>query len=280
MFDKLINTQNLYANLNAENWVILDCRFDLLNPVWGHNEYYQGHIPGAVFADLNKHLSGAKTSSSGRHPLPSLKKFLRQLERWGISPDTQVVAYDANSGGFASRAWWLLRLFGHKNVAVLDGGWQQWITNNLPISKKIPRHLQTHYPNVEPDPSFYLSTKEMVSIVNDRRHLIIDVRAPERYRGEIEPIDPVAGHIPGAINRPIAENLCDDGTFKTPEQLKDELKDLLGDSLSRDAIIYCGSGVTSCHLVLAMESAGFALPRIYSGSWSEWIRNPERPTEK
>lgn len=280
IFTTIISTSELSSYLSSKNWVILDCRFDLQDFSWGFEQYSKGHIPGAIFADLNRDLASPLQPHTGRHPLPDANVFSEKLLGWGISSTTQVIAYDANSGGFASRAWWLLRLLGHNHAAVLDGGWQKWAAESRPISSTINTHPQHVAATGSFDQSFFVNTDQVLAAINTSTHRIIDVRTGERYRGEFEPIDPVAGHIPGAVNRPIQANLTPEGVFKPAAQLRSEILDMLGNTPTQNTIIYCGSGVTSCHLVLAMEIAGMTGAKIYAGSWSEWIRDPQRPVEK
>lgn len=276
----IVSTEVLEQHLQDPDWVIVDCRFDLLKPDWGRQSYEAAHIPGAFFADLDHDLSGSKTPSSGRHPLPSAQNWKRVVSSWGITPDMQVVAYDSAGGSLAAvRVWWLLRACGHQNVAVLDGGFPKW--------EREGRSLDSHSPNPRPviqfsgllDEDQLATTRQLIDLINRPGILLMDARAPERFRGEVEPIDPVAGHIPGAKNRPSALNLNADQTFKPADQLRVEFTELLENHLPENVISYCGSGVTGIHNLLAMEIAGLTGGRLYAGSWSEWIRDPSRPIE-
>jgi len=274
----IVSTETLAAHLDDPQWVIVDCRFELLDPPWGFESYKQGHIPGAVYASLDNDLAGPVSLETGRHPLPEEREFVARASRWGIEPGRQVVAYDTVSGAFAARLWFLLRLYGHDVVAVLDGGFGKWLAEGRPIRTGIEERPPAKF-NVRMQPSMYVTSQEVNSLRLDPRYRIIDARAPIRYRGEQEPIDPVAGHIPGAINRFHGENLSPDGTLLPPEQLRHQFLDLLDGVPPENSIVYCGSGVTSCFHLLAMEYAGLKPGLLYAGSWSEWIRDPSRPVK-
>ncbi len=267
----------LAEHLGDPAWVIIDCRFDLADPAWGENQYASGHIPGAMYAHLDHDLSGKITQRSGRHPLPDPAAFASLLSNWGIGPEIQVVVYDQSGGAFAARLWWMLRYFGHECAAVLDGGYTKWIAEGKPVDLSVlPRPRVDFIPLIRPE--MLVSTQDVLSMMSDPSVALIDARAPVRYRGETEPIDPVAGHIPGALNRFHADNLSTQGTFIPAAELRQQFSQLLGGASPEKAVVYCGSGVTSCHHVLAMAVAGMPLPRLYAGSWSEWIRDPNRPT--
>jgi thiosulfate/3-mercaptopyruvate sulfurtransferase len=275
-YTSIISTHDLADHLNDPHWVIIDCRFNLAQPEWGHQSYLEQHISGAVFADLDQHLSSPKTNQSGRHPLPDLDQLAEQCSRWGIDENTQVVVYDAAGGSFAGRLWWLLRVLGHKNVAVLDGSLQKWLHENRPVaSGEEIRPAAAFHAHI--NPALWVDAETVDRIRQNPDYVLIDARAPERYSGETEPIDAIGGHIPGAVNRFHGNNLSSEGTFLTPEVLRTQFLDLLGDVPSENAIVYCGSGVTSIHHLVAMELAGLTGARLYPGSWSEWIRDPNRP---
>jgi len=276
MYTTLVSPQVLRSHLSDPEWVIVDCRFDLMQPDWGFRSYQESHIPNAVYADLDRDLSGPRTAKSGRHPLPDPKQFLARLGSWGIDATKQVVVYDTVGGAFAARLWWMLRLYQHLAVAVLDGGFGHWVRLGYPVESGIHTNAPTTY-TAQPKMEQVATTQEVEQNLNQQRLVLIDARAPERYRGELEPIDPVAGHIPGALNRFHQENLKPDGTFKPARQLKREFRALLGETPPEKVVFYCGSGVTSCHHLLAMEIAGLSGARLYAGSWSEWIRNPAHP---
>jgi thiosulfate/3-mercaptopyruvate sulfurtransferase len=276
----VLSTQTLSEHLLDSEWLVVDCRFSLSDPHWGLEEYRKAHIPGAVFADLNLDLSSPITANSGRHPLPDPDKWRATLSGWGLQPETQVVAYDSNGGSMAAtRLWWLLRAYGHFQVALLDGGLPKWTGEGRPVSNETPpRRHPAPFTGVL-DLRQMATSEEVLRQHRDPRYRLIDTRAPERFRGEVEPIDPVAGHIPGARNRPLAQNLNPDLTFKPAGQLRQEFNELLEGASPENVIAYCGSGVTACHNLLAMEIAGLFGGKLYPGSWSEWIRDPERPVE-
>jgi len=258
-------------------WRVFDCRHDLMKPALGEAQYREAHIPGAAFANLDRDLSAPKSGTNGRHPLPDPNVFVAWLGRQGLKPADAVVAYDGGSGVMASRLWWMLRWVGHDKVAVLDGGYAKWVKEGRPVNAEVPAFPATQYPGrVRPEMA--------VDVGYVQSHLgkatLLDARAPARWRGESEPIDPVAGRIPGSLNRFSNDNLQTDGTFKRPEVLKQEFLSVLGTRKLQDIIHSCGSGVAACHNLLAMEVAGLKGARLYAGSWSEWIADPKRPRER
>jgi len=267
----LVSTEDLAAH---PGWRVFDCRHDLANPQLGEQHYLEGHIPGALFAHLDRDLSGHKSGSNGRHPLPEPKAFVSWLGKQGLQLTDQVVCYDGGPGAMAARLWWMLRWVGHETVAVLDGGLAKWQREGRPMSVEVPQFAPLAYPGRAKS-----SMVAYLSLVEKRlkKAALLDARAPARYRGEQEPIDPVAGRIPGARNRFNNDNLRADGTFKPADELKKEFLAVLGDRSPADVINYCGSGVAACHNALAMEIAGLAGSRVYPGSWSEWSRDPARP---
>lgn len=275
----ILQAQQLFEILQSPNLRVIDCRFDLVKPTWGRENYSQAHIPGAAFADLNSDLSAPIGPTTGRHPLPAAPDFVETLARWGITPETRVVVYDLGGGGFAGRLWWMLRAIGHAQVQLLDGGFAQWQRDQLPISSEIEIPQATAF-KYSPEfcPDLWVTSQQVFSALQDPTIRLVDARASERFQGLSEPIDSIAGHIPGALNRFHGDNLTPAGTFKPAAQLKQEFTDLLGDAPLSQAFVYCGSGVTSCHHIIAMELAGLPQPKIYLGSWSEWIRDPNRPT--
>jgi thiosulfate/3-mercaptopyruvate sulfurtransferase len=278
-FTTIVSTETLAKNLTDPAWVIIDCRFDLAMPEWGFSEYQSGHIPGAIYANLNKDLSSIPNETSGRHPLSDPEVFFQRCIQWGINQDSQVVVYDQAGGSYASRLWWMLKTVGHERVAVLDGGLLKWNAENRPISTGTEQVHPAENPGFEPqfNQQRWLTSKETEQFINDPAYILIDARSNDRFRGENETIDPIAGHIPGAVSRFHGLNLEEDGTFKPQEKLKQEFLTLLNNVPPEKAIVYCGSGVTSCHHLLAMEIAGLKGARLYAGSWSEWIRDPNRP---
>jgi thiosulfate/3-mercaptopyruvate sulfurtransferase len=273
--------EHLAEHLADPDWAVVDCRFSLEDHERGRRDYQQAHIPGAVYAHLNEDLSGPVIpGQTGRHPLPEIDGLARRLSEWDIDSHVQVVAYDDASGAMAAaRLWWLLRWLGHEAVAVLDGGWNQWQKEGRPTQSGVecctPR---TFIP--QPRPELLASASEVLALLNNPNFRLIDARSPERYRGEHEPIDPVAGHIPGAVCAPYLENLGSDGLFLPPEQLRARFERLLENVPPDRAIFYCGSGVTAAHHLLALAHAGLGDARLYAGAWSEWIADPERPIEK
>jgi len=278
MLTTLISAQELSQHMEDSEWVILDCRHDLGNANAGRAAYAEGHIPSAQFVHLDFDLSGNKISEigafCGRHPLPDRDVFVAKLRALGIDNDTQVIAYDAQGGIFAARLWWMLRWVGHKSVAVLDGGYQAWVNAQLPVSTGVPiarrGTLHEQAPLVK-----LVSANDVQSNILSRQKVLVDARAPDRFRGENETLDPVGGHIPGAINRFYKDNLQENGSFKSPAQLHEEWAPLVADP--RNAIMQCGSGVTACHNLLALEVAGMSGAALYAGSWSEWCIDPRRP---
>ena len=274
----LITATELSQVLGNDRWVIIDCRFDLFKPEAGYNAYLAGHIPGSYYAHLEKDLSAPLTANSGRHPLPRAEDFTKTLCTWGIDNATQVVAYDASNGAFACRLWWLLRWLGHNNVAVLNGGMSAWTQAQLPISRDIPVTRSAAQFDLHVDNGYWVSSQFIESNLDNAKFLLIDVRAPERYAGQVEPIDPVAGHIPSAINIPFEQNVDSTGKFLSPTALKAVYSSVFHKVTPRHCAVMCGSGVTACQSIFAMELAGYQGAKLYAGSWSEWIRNPKHPT--
>jgi thiosulfate/3-mercaptopyruvate sulfurtransferase len=272
----LISVQDLRDHLGEDGWVVVDCRFDLKAPKAGEEAYRLAHVPGAVYAHLERDLSGPRTATTGRHPLPEPAVLAACLGGWGIGAEIQVVAYDAGAGVFASRLWWLLRWLGHERVAVLDGGLSAWSAGGHPISTAdfMPRRGEFRPVTMV---NAVVESDSISSKMESRDSLLIDARAGERFRGEVEPIDPVAGHVPGARNVPFERNLDSHGRFLSPDALHEAwLRRLAGQS--PEAVVHmCGSGVTACVNLLAMEHAGLRGSRLYAGSWSEWITDPARP---
>jgi thiosulfate/3-mercaptopyruvate sulfurtransferase len=268
----LVSTQELAAH---PQWRVFDCRHDLARPDLGEQQYREAHIPGARFAHLERDLSAAKTGDNGRHPLPDPGAFIAWLAQQGLEPSDQIVCYDAGNGAIAARLWWMLRWIGHDAAAVLDGGFAKWLAEKRPVTADVPRAAHRSYPVKHPLPSVAVDVGELEK--HRDRMLLLDARAPARFRGEHEPIDPVAGHIPGAKNRFNADNVAPDGTFKSAEILKKEFLQILGDRPPWEIVHYCGSGVSACHNLLAMQIAGLTGGKLYAGSWSEWSADPKRP---
>lgn len=271
MFSTLIDCNSLIKEIENPDWLIIDVRYDLMNKAAGKTDFEQGHIPGAVYLDLHADLSGPPVTNRGRHPLLTDASTAELFSTLGLDEKTQVVIYDDAGGSFAARLWWMCQHMQHVCAAVLDGGWQHWCANNGPIDKTV---RQT-------SPSVYAmsgKTNDVVTISQVTNYeRIIDSREPARYRGEFEPVDPAAGHIPGALNRCWKDNLQASGLFKQRDILRREFDEILHGTAAEEAVFYCGSGVTACHNLLAAKTAGLKLPKLYAGSWSEWSRTPGKP---
>ncbi len=286
MFDHLVTPEQLRANLGRADWLVFDVRHDLADHQAGRRAYEQGHILGALFLDHETDLAAPRTGANGRHPLPDRQDLAALMRLQGLTSGMQVVAYDAQGSLFASHLWWMLRWLGHPHVAILDGGWQSWREAGGEVetgrrqpsvseaqavqSLNLPR--QAAMPTVQAD--------QVLANIAQPVFTVIDARAPERYRGEVEPMDPVAGHIPGALNRSHMNNLDAQGRFKPAGQLQQEFQALLGDTPASQVVHQCGSGITACHNLFAMELAGLNGSRIYPGSWSEWVSDPTRPVAR
>jgi thiosulfate/3-mercaptopyruvate sulfurtransferase len=276
MHTTLVDVATLATHLHDPNWLVVDCRFDLANPDAGEAAFGQGHIPGAVYAHLDRDLAAPITAITGRHPLPHPQHFARTLSRWGVTADTQVVAYDADNSMYAARLWWMLRWLGHNAIAVLDGGFKAWLAAGMNTSNENVTRASSQFV-ARADRSMWVDASEVARASKDSSWRVLDARAPERYRGIVEPIDSVAGHVPGARNHPFAQNLASDGRFASPAELRAQFEASRGGVPAARTIAMCGSGVTACHLLLALEIAGERGAKLYSGSWSEWIRDPSRP---
>ncbi|MDQ3959212.1 MAG: sulfurtransferase [Pseudomonadota bacterium] len=271
MYKVLIDCNTLNAHLGDPQWVIVDCRFDLFDPAAGRKAYLHNHIPGAVYAHLDQDLSGPPVTNRSRHPLPLPEALIALFGRLGIDRTKQVLVYDSASGSVSARLWWLLRYMGHENVAVLDGGWPVWLEAGLPVRSGEETNPQAVFSG-EPH-----TDQVVIADAIPQAPLLIDSRDPARYRGEYEPIDPVAGHIPGAMNHFWKLNLDTTGRLLSPDRLREHFKQILAQTPSSDAVFYCGSGVTACQNLLAVAHAGLPDARLYAGSWSEWCADPARP---
>lgn len=272
----LVSTAELACHLSDDRWILFDCRHDLMDPAKGREAYDGGHIPGAHFAGVDTDLSGAKTGTNGRHPLPDPDAFASFLAGKGVTPGRRIVAYDDVGGQYAARLWWMSRWIGWREVAVLDGGLPKWLAENralcgdepVPVSGEVPVHLQADR---------LALVGEVQAALTDASAVVVDARAPERYRGDTEPLDPVAGHIPGALNRFFKANLNDDLTMKPAEELRSGWTEFLRGRDPAQVLHQCGSGITACVNLLAMEVAGLRGSRLYAGSWSEWVADSNRP---
>lgn len=276
-FTTLISPPQLAEHLTKPNWVVLDCRFSLAEPGRGRREYQKSHIFKAIYAHLNDDLSGPIVpGATGRHPLPSVEAISHFFSQNGLDQNSQVIAYDDAGGAMAARVWWLLRWLGHEAVAILDGGWPKWTADGYPTTDIVPTPTpRVFVPRIQSE--MWLTSEHVAARLGDHRFKLFDSRNADRYRGENETIDPIAGHIPGAISAPYADNLNPDGTFKPVEQLRARFESLLGDTPADQAAFYCGSGITAAHNLIALEYAGLGEAKLYAGSWSEWITDQSRP---
>lgn len=277
-YTTLISAADLAKHLRDPEVVIFDCRHDLMNPGAGARAYAEGHLPGARFADTELDLAGPKNGQNGRHPLPAANTFIEWLGRNGVDSSKQVVAYDNVGSSSAARLWWMLQWVGHERVAVLDGGWEAWVKAELPVATELATATPLHFAGTARNN--WVGVGDVVRNLETKALVLIDARAPERYKGLTEPIDPVAGHIPGARNRLYKDNLQPDGRFKPADELRQEFAALLSGTAPEHIVHQCGSGVSACHNLLAMEVAGMRGSRLYPGSWSEWVADPSRPVAK
>jgi thiosulfate/3-mercaptopyruvate sulfurtransferase len=276
-YGTLVSTAILATHLDDPDWAVVDCRFALADPTLGRTKYLEQHIPGAVYADVDRDLSApVQKGVTGRHPLPTPEAAASMLGRLGIGPGVQVVAYDDAGGGMAARLWWLLRWLGHDAVALLDGDWRAWVREMRPTrADEEQRPPRTFTPHVRP--GWVVDSAELAARLSDPTLRLLDARAADRFRGENEIIDPVAGHIPGATSAPYLANLDAQGYFRPADELAARFAGLIGDTPPQDVIVYCGSGVTAAQNLLAIAHAGLGDARLYAGSWSEWITDPARP---
>jgi thiosulfate/3-mercaptopyruvate sulfurtransferase len=278
-YSTLISTEALATHLNDPSWLIADCRYNLKDEEWGRSQYAASHIPGAIFVKLAHDLADERTGTNGRHPLPAPEVLAATFGRFGIGPDTQVVAYDQDAGPYASRLWWMLRYMGHDKVAVLDGGLAKWIREGRPAlpgeERRVPATFVPH-----PRTEMRVTVEDALSRLGDPDVLFVDARSPERFAGQPDPLDNVPGHIPGARNRFYKDNLAPDGTMRDADALRADFTRVLGDRSADRVVMYCGSGVTACHNLLAMEHAGMHGMKLFAGSWSEWEADPSRPVDK
>jgi thiosulfate/3-mercaptopyruvate sulfurtransferase len=275
----LLSTQELATRLDDPRWLVADCRFELGKPDAGCEAWQAGHVPGAIHVDLERHLSAPVTPATGRHPLPAPEAAAATFASLGIGNDTIVACYDAGSGAYAARLWWMLRWLGHDAVAVLDGGFSAWVAEGRPVSTDAPAPRPAAAFVPRPRPGMVLDAAGVAGALA-RGETLVDVRGAERFAGRSEPIDAVAGHVPGAVNLPYLENLDAAGRFRAPAELAALWRARTGAGSGRAPICMCGSGVTACQGLVALESAGIPGGRLYAGSWSEWIRDPSRPVAR
>lgn len=275
-FTTLIDVDTVARHLSDASFVIFDCRHDLAKPEWGSEAYGLSHLPDARFAHLDKNLSAPKTGKNGRHPLPKAEDFARWLGLMGVANDTQVVCYDSAGGSYSSRLWWMMRWVGHTRVATMDGGWDAWIDAGRPVTSVVPETRPADF-SMRLQPHAAVDAGAVLTNIQTKSFTVVDARANDRFRGQNEIIDPIAGHIPGALNRFFKDNLDAQGRFKSAGVLKAEFESLLAGRPPSQIIHQCGSGVTACHNALAMEIAGMPGSKVYPGSWSEWIADPSRP---
>ena len=274
----LVSTAQLAQHLDDPDWVVFDCRFTLTDPDAGRRAYAQGHIPGACYAHLDDDLSSPLTPATGRHPLPDPDLLAQKLGQWGVGANTQVAVYDDSFGSMAVRLWWLLRWLGHESVALLDGGLPRWKRDKFPLSQETPAIQPATFP-AKPNRAAWVDVAEVEAARRETRRRIVDARPEERFTGEIEPLDKIAGHIPHSCNWSFEENLDLGGTLLPADELREAYLKLLAGQPAESIIHTCGSGVTACHNILAMEIAGLSGSKLYPGSWSEWITDPARPVE-
>ncbi len=276
----LIECAQLAARCGRHDLKIFDCRFELSRPDWGRAAFGEGHLPGAQYAHLDHDLSGPLVATSGRHPLPSPEAFSMLLRRWNLRPDDAVVCYDQGPGAYAARLWWMLTAFGHLRVQVLNGGWARWNALNLPIETRSPSSAPAiAAPALRSAPEFsgVLTTEQVQYALEQHQLLLVDARSADRFAGQNETLDPVAGHVPGAANQPFAQNLGADGRYLDAPALTARWQTVLATRGGRDLAMMCGSGVTACHNLLALRVLGIRDAKLYAGSYSEWIRDPARP---
>jgi thiosulfate/3-mercaptopyruvate sulfurtransferase len=275
----LVDTVTLSRHLDDPRWVIMDCRFSLSESGAGRRAYALGHIPGARYAHLVEDLSSPVTPESGRHPLPYPNMLAEKLGRWGIDRTKQVVVYDDSFGAMASRLWWLLRWLGHGAVALLDGGYPKWQREERPVTVELPQFAPAQFHAIVNNAA-WVDVADVSAMLHAKDGLLVDARTDERFRGDIEPLDKVAGHIPGAINMPYEDNLDFSGEFMSDDALREHYLAAMNNVTPEKVVQMCGSGVTACHNILAMEHAGLSGAKLYAGSWSEWITDIHRPVVK
>lgn len=274
----IVSTEQLAVHVGDPLWAIVDCRYDLNNEAWGEEQYKAGHIPGAAYASLGADLAGPKDGRNGRHPLPGHDAMTATFGKLGIAPGVQVVAYDQDAGMYASRLWWMLKYMGHDAVAVLDGGFAKWMRESRPTRDGAETRSPATFVG-KPRPAMRLTANQVWAKLGDPSMTLVDARGPSRFEGKEEPLDRIAGHIPGALNHFFQGNLGPDRTLLPPEALREKFGELLGETPPEQVALYCGSGVSACHNILAMEHAGLTGMKLFPGSWSEWSADPDKPVE-
>ena len=275
-YQTIISVEDLNKNLNTQDWLIFDCRFILKDPEGGLKKFNQGHIPGAQFADMDKDLASPMTSTSGRHPLPNPDEFINKLQSWGVNNTSQIICYDDMSGAFAARMWWLLKWLGYNDVAVLDGGIDKWTANNLTLETDTQQKAAGSFSG-QANNDMWVDVEFVQKELAENNITLLDARSAERFTAKDTKTDPVAGHVPGAMSYPFAENLSKQGVFLPLEELQKRFAPMLSSSEKKEVINMCGSGVTACHNLLAMSIAELPMTRLFVGSWSEWIKDKSRP---
>jgi thiosulfate/3-mercaptopyruvate sulfurtransferase len=279
-YHTLIDVDTVAAHLTDPAWVRLDCRFELTRPEWGETSFREGHLPGAQYAHLDRDLAAAPTASSGRHPLPSAEVFARLAGAWGIDESVQVVVYDQGSGVYAARAWWLLRWLGHEKVALMSGGLEAWRSTGHALESGEARQPRARTFTPHEQPGWVVDVEQVLKATQDPTQRIVDARGADRFAGQNESMDPVAGHVPAAVNHPFMRNVGPGGHLLPAAELRARWQETLAGHPPSSLIAMCGSGVSACLNLLALEHAGLHGGRLYPGSWSEWVRDPSRPVEK
>lgn len=275
-FQTIISVDDLNKNISNQDWFVFDCRFLLKDREGGLKKFNQGHIPGAQYADMDKDLASPMTTFSGRHPLPNPDELIKKLQSWGVNNSSQIICYDDMSGAFAARMWWLLKWLGHNEVAVLDGGIDKWTENGLTLETDVQQRDEGTFSGDE-NGGMWVDIKFVEQQLEEGNIDLLDARSSERFTAKDTKTDPVAGHIPGAMSFPFAENLTKQGTFLSAQELQKRFSPLFLDAQKKQVINMCGSGVTACHNLLAMSVAGLPMTRLFVGSWSEWIKDKSRP---
>jgi len=279
MHTTLISTDVLAAHLVDSSWLLADCRYNLNDETWGRAQYEAAHLPGAVLVDVAHQLAGPRTGTNGRHPLPAIEDMATTFGRMGIGDDVQVIAYDQEAGAFASRVWWMLRYLGHDAVAVLDGGFAKWTREGRPVRGGVETRRPAGFtPRLRQE--MRVTADETLAHLGDPSVLLIDARSPDRYAGKPDPLDTIYGHIPGARNRYYRHNVNEAGTMRSGRELRADFEKVLAGTPANQVVMYCGSGITACHNLLAMEHSGLHGARLFAGSWSEWESDPNRPVER